>query len=154
MKQASVVAAACDRWDDLFADRASFESIAPKPSRAFLPPIAPKRSRADLSILANKIDWDAAPQRLQAGDISALDREVAHAIRSAAAITDVVALARRLGLDPVALVVGLVARSESLKSRSAARLAKAIFGDIAREGLDHIAQMLGLKGGSDAISGS
>jgi hypothetical protein len=120
----------------------------------FLPLIAPKRSRGDLRIFANKIDWDAAPQRLQAGDISALDREVARAIRSAAATTEVVALARRLGLDPVVLVVGLVARSECLISRSAARLSKAILGDIAREELDHITQVLGLKGGSDAISGN
>jgi hypothetical protein len=101
----------------------------------------------DLSSLGARIDWDAAPQRLKAGDLSALDREVALAIYSAAAIPEVVAFARQLGLDPVALVVGLLARSESSISRSAARLAKAIFGDIAREGLDHIVQMLGLKGG-------
>jgi hypothetical protein len=69
------------------------------------------------------------------------------AIHSAAMIPEVVAFARQLSLDPVALVVRLVARSESLTSRSAARLAKAIFGDIAREGLDQLAQMLGLKGG-------
>jgi hypothetical protein len=60
---------------------------------------------------------------------------------------EVVAFARQLGLDAVVLVIGLVARSESSVSRSAARLAKAIFGAIAPEGLDHIAQMLGLKGG-------
>jgi hypothetical protein len=141
MAQESAMAFACDPGIE-------FDRLAERASRAFLPPIAPKPSRADLSILASNIDWDAAPQRLQAGDLSVLDREVARAIRSAAAITEVVAFARRLGLDPVALVVGLVARSESLISRSAARLAKAIFGDIAREGLDHIAQMLGLKGGS------
>jgi hypothetical protein len=122
-------------------------ACAPMLERACAPPLAPESSHADLSILAKKIDWDAAPQRLQVGDISTLDREVARAIRSAAAITEVVAFARRLGLDPVALVVGLIARSESLISRSAARLAKAIFGDIAREELDHIAQMLGLRNG-------
>jgi len=128
--------------------------LAPEPSRAFVPPIAPEPSRADLSILARKIEWDAAPQLLKAGDLSALDREVALAIHSAAMIPEVVAFARQLSLDPVALVVGLVARSESLNSRSAARLAKAIFCDIAHEGLDHIAQMLGLKGGSNLTSGN
>ena len=87
-------------------------------------------------------------------DLSALDPEVALAIQSAAMIPEVVAFARRSGLDSVALVVGLVARSESLNSRSAARLAKAIFHDIAHEGLDHIAQMLGLKGGSNLTSGN
>jgi hypothetical protein len=143
-----LMAVACQRGIefDLLEDRAFSQPIAPEPSRAFLPPIAPEPSHADLSSLASKIDWDAAPQRLQVGDLSALDREVARAVRSAAAIAEVVAFARRLGLDPVALVVGLIARSESLISRSAARLAKAIFGDIAPEGLGHIAQMLGLKG--------
>ena len=97
---------------------------------------------ADLSSLGARIDWDAAPQRLQAGDLSALDREVARAIQTAAAITEVVVLARQLALDPVALVIGLIARSESSRSRSAARLAKAIFGDIALARLDDIAQML------------
>jgi hypothetical protein len=122
-------------------------SVARETSRASLPPIGPVTSRADLSTLASQIDWEAAPQRLQAGDLSALDREVAHAIHSAAMIPEVVAFARQFGLDPVALVIGLFARSEASMSRSAARLAKAIFGDVAREGLDHIAQMLGLKGG-------
>ena len=97
---------------------------------------------ADLSGLGARIDWDAAPQRLQAGDLSALDREVARAIQTAAALTEVVVLARQLALDPVALVIGLIARSESSRSRSAARLAKAIFGDIALARLDDIAQML------------
>jgi hypothetical protein len=140
MMQASALTVAAQfplrAFDALIASERECASIAPEPSHA------------DLSSLANKIDWNAAPQRLQAGDLSALDREVAHAICSAAAITEVVVFARQLGLDPVALVVGLVARSESLISRSAARLAKAIFGDIAREGLDDIAQMLGLKGAS------
>ena len=97
---------------------------------------------ADLSGLGARIDWDAAPQRLQAGDLSALDREVARAIQTAAALTEVVVLARQLALDPVALVIGLIAKSESSRSRSAARLAKAIFGDIALARLDDIAQML------------
>jgi hypothetical protein len=108
----------------------------------------------DLSGLGAKIDWDAAPHRLQAGDLSTLDRDVARAIQYAAALPDVVALAQRLALHPVALVIGLIARSESWRSRSAARLIKAIFGDIAREGLDHIAQMLGLKGASNVASGN
>ena len=100
------------------------------------------RRPADLSGLGARIDWDAAPQRLQAGDLSALDREVARTIQTAAALAEVVVLARQLALDPVALVIGLIARSESSRSRSAARLAKVIFGDIALARLDDIAQML------------
>ena len=150
--QESASSVGCLRDFDELAVRAFSPSIIPERSRAFVPPIAPETSRTDLSIIASKIDWDAAPQQLQAGNLSALDREVARAIRSAAAISKVVAFARQLGLDPVVLVVGLVARSESSVSRSAATLAKAIFGDITREGLDHIAQMLGLKRGSDVTS--
>jgi hypothetical protein len=147
MAQESALAVAClgSPGFDLLADRVFSRAVAAKPSRAFAPTIEP--THADLSILAGKIDWNAAPQRLQAGDLSALDREVALAIHSAAAIPEVVAFARQFGLDPVVLVIGLVARCEASISRSAARLAKAIFGDIIREGLNDIAQMLGLKGG-------
>jgi hypothetical protein len=70
------------------------------------------RRPADLSGFGARIDWDAAPQRLQAGDLSALDREVARTIQTAAALTEVVVLARQLALDPVALVIGLIARSD------------------------------------------
>jgi hypothetical protein len=98
--------------------------------------------RVDLSSLGAKVDWDVAPQQLQAGDLSVLDRDVARAIQYAAALTKVVVLARQFALDPVALVIGLIARSESSRSRSAARIAKAIFGDIARAQLDDIAQVL------------
>jgi hypothetical protein len=96
----------------------------------------------ELSSVGAKIDWDLAPHLLQAGDLSTLDRDVARAIQTAAALTEVVVLARQLALDPVALVIGLIARSESSRSRSATRLAKAIFGDIASARLDHIAQIL------------
>jgi hypothetical protein len=149
MAQESALRVAClsSSQFDLLAERAFSRAAAPKASRPFLPAVAPEPSLADLAILAGRIAWDAAPQRLQMGDLSGLDREVARAIRSAAAMPEVIALARQFGLDPVALVVGLVARSESLISRSAARLAKAILGDIVREGMDHIAQMLGLMRG-------
>src|SRR5262249_36112636 len=156
MMQEDALAVAClsiPAFDDSLAERVSLAAPS-KSRRPFLPTITPEPTHADLSILATRIDWDAAPRLLQAGNLSALDREVARAIRSAAVIPDVIALARELSLDPVVLVVGLVARSQSLKSRSAARLAKAIFGDIGCEGLDHAAQMLGLKRGFDVASGN
>jgi hypothetical protein len=87
----------------------------------------------DLSALGAKIDWNAAPQRLQTGDLSALDPDVAQAIRAAAASTEVLALASKFALDPIVLVVALIAPSEASRSRSAARLAKAIFGDLAQQ---------------------
>jgi hypothetical protein len=156
MMQEDALAVAClsmPAFDGSLAERVS-RTAPSKSRRPIVPMIAPETSHADLSIVATRIDWDAVPQRLQAGDLSALNREVALAIRSAAVIPDVIALARELSLDPVVLVVGLVARSQSLKIRSAARLAKAIFGDIGCEGLDHVAQMLGLKRGFDVASGN
>jgi hypothetical protein len=50
-----------------------------------------------------------------------------HAIRQAAAIKDVIAVAQKLGLDPVVLVIGLLAHV-ARSNRTAARLARAIFG--------------------------
>src|SRR4029450_5828721 len=88
--------------------------------------IDPAVAQVDLSSLGAEINWDLAPQRLQAGDLSTLDRDVARAIQTAAALTEVVVLARQLALDPVAVVVGLIARFESSRNRSATRLAKAI----------------------------
>ena len=132
----------------------SRESVLPRSSRKsalqrsffhsnLLPSsIDPELRHVELSSVGAKIDWDLAPQQLQAGDLSTLDRDVARAIQTAAALTEVVVLARQLALDPVALVIGLIARSESSRSRSATRLAKAIFGDIASARLDHIAQIL------------
>ena len=105
-------------------------------------PIDPAVARVDLSSLGARIDWDVAPQQLQAGDLSTLDRDFARAIQTAAALTEVVAQAQQFALDPVALVIGLIARFEASRNRSAARLAKAIFGDIASARLDHIAQIL------------
>ena len=125
----------------------SRESVLPRSSLDpdLLP--SPIHSELRLSSLGAKIDWDAAPlRRLQAGDLSALGRDVARAIQSASALPEVVVLAKRLALHPVALVIGLIARAESSRSRSATRLAKAILCDITHEGLDPIAQMLGLRG--------
>jgi hypothetical protein len=118
------------RFDDLLADR------------AFPSPMGLEPSQPDLSALGPKIDWNAAPRRLQAGDLSTLDPDVAQAIRAAAATAEVLTLARQFALDPIVLVLGLIARSEASKNRSAARLAKAIFGDLARTGLDSAARTL------------
>ena len=104
-------------------------------------------SHVDLSSLGAKIDWDAAPpRRLQAGDSSALDRDLARAIQHAAALrgcgsrATVGAPSGRFGhwADCQIRIIE--------KPIGAARLAKAILCDITHEGFDHIAQMLGLTG--------
>jgi hypothetical protein len=77
--------------------------------------------------LANGIDWDLAPDQIQAGDLSILNHDIVRAIRELASRRSIVALSKRLGLDPVVLVIGLAAREAASQNRSAARVAKAIF---------------------------
>jgi hypothetical protein len=126
------------------------------PDRAYLDPgpaaqrLAPGVARPnllwrpDLSGLGERIAWDVEPRRLQVGDLSMLDPALAQAIRDAAGIAEVVTLARHLGLDPVVLVVGLIARAEAPKLRTAARIAKAIFGDSVSQEIDAASRVLGI----------
>jgi hypothetical protein len=92
-------------------------------------PADQKAGRIFLSEIGEKIDWDLAPQRLQAGDLSQLNNDTALAIRDLALAPQVQALAQQLGLDPILLAIGLIARAMSATNRSAARIAKAIIGD-------------------------
>ena len=94
--------------------------------------------------LAHAIDWDQAPDRLQAGDLGNLDPAIAQAIRDLAMRADVIALAGKLGLDPLALVIGLLARTQADRSRSAARVARAIFGKRPRHEIDTAAATAGI----------
>jgi hypothetical protein len=80
----------------------------------------------DLSRVARVIEWDLAPDKLRSGDLSVLAPAAARAIRQAAINKDVVALARKLGLDPVVVVIGLLAYA-ARSHRTAARIARAIF---------------------------
>ena len=67
---------------------------------------------SNLSRLGGQIDWDRAPERLRNGDLSELEEAIARPIRDAAACDEVEALARHLGISPVALVIGLIARAQ------------------------------------------
>jgi hypothetical protein len=97
----------------------------------------------DLSSIAGTIVWDEAPHKLQSGDLSMLPGYAEHAIREAAAHSHVAALAHTLGLDPVVLVIGLLAYA-ARKHRSAARLARAIFGGAIPASALAVARMLGI----------
>jgi hypothetical protein len=91
--------------------------------RPAAPPIA------SLAALAAGIDWDAAPQRLQAGDLAGLDGALADAIRRIAAELFVIQEARNAGCDPVVFVIALLAKTVARRSRTADRIARAILGD-------------------------
>jgi hypothetical protein len=79
-----------------------------------------------LADLASRIPWDLAPARLQKGDPSMLDPAVAQAIRRAAAMDEVAAVARELGLDPLVLVIAIIARFDPKQRRTAVRIADAV----------------------------
>jgi hypothetical protein len=104
----------------------------------------PRRDRFDDGGLADAIGWDQAPDRLQAGDLADLDPAVARAIRDLAARAEVIALANKLALDPLVLVVGLLARMQADRNRSAARIARAIFGKRPRREVDDAAATAGI----------
>lgn len=103
----------------------------------------PDRS-VDLSTVGRRIDWDDAPNRLLAGDLSTLDGERADLIREAASLPQAVALARSLKISPVVLILALLARGEATRNRSAARIATLIFGKKASASIDSLEWILGL----------
>jgi hypothetical protein len=53
--------------------------------------------------------------------------------------------AQELGIDPVVLVLGLVAKAEGAKNRTAERIAKAIFSKTRVEKLNTLTQTLCIK---------
>jgi len=103
-----------------------------------------ERSGDDLSRIAQTMNWDFAPDRLQAGDLKGLASSVQEAIRKAAAKSEVLALARTLGLDPIVLVIGLMAHAVAPQNRSARRLARAILSETLSEEQKTVARGLGL----------
>lgn len=107
----------------------------PASTRPALPPVTSRRS----------IDWDANPAALQAGNLSGLDAEVAETIRLAAARPEVVAFASQFGIDPVKLVLALLARSQATASRSARRLARALLAGVPEGRLETLARRLGFS---------
>jgi hypothetical protein len=103
-----------------------------------------ERSGEDLSRIARNMNWDFAPDRLQAGDLKGLGSSVQEAIRKAAAKSDVIALARTLGLAPIVLVIGLMAHAIAQHNRSARRLARAVLPETLSEEQKTVARGLGL----------
>lgn len=108
-------------------------------------PAAPARMASiDLTRAAGRIDWDGRPDLLRQGDLSGLDADVADLIRAAATLPAIWAFASQHAIDPIAAVLGLLARREATNSRSAARLARAILGNASPDLADEAARSLGL----------
>ena len=77
--------------------------------------------------LARQINWNACPDQLRSGDLSLLPKGIAKDIRRLARLSEIIEMAGRLGLTPLALVIGLLARSVADHNRCAKRLARQIF---------------------------
>jgi hypothetical protein len=103
-----------------------------------------ERSGEDLSRIARTMNWDFAPDRLQGGDLRGLGSSVQEAIRKAAAKSDVIALARTLGLDPIVLVIGLMAHAVEQHNRSARRLARVLLPNTLTDEQKAVARGFGL----------
>jgi hypothetical protein len=82
----------------------------------------------NLGPLVHRIDWDADPEALWRGDLSDLPLDAVVAIRAAANVTEIVEFAAALRVDPIIVVVALLARAAGASNRSAQRLARAILG--------------------------
>jgi hypothetical protein len=91
-----------------------------------------------------RIDWSAAPQALLQGDLSTLDPTVAEEVQRMAQQPPVIAAARSLGLQPVVLVLALMAWAQRHADRHAARFARRVLGRrLPREARD-LGPVLGL----------
>ena len=70
--------------------------------------------------------WDGCCDRLGRGDATGLPAHLVRALEALAEDPRVAAAARGLGLSPIALVLGLLARRDAARVRSAARVARAL----------------------------
>ena len=87
----------------------------------------PERPHDDLEALAARIKWNEVAERLVVADLSELPGDVMKAVPSFAAEADVVAAAERLGLDPLLMTIGWLARLAGDAYRAAPRVAWFIF---------------------------
>ncbi len=127
-------------------------------TRPAFPPSVPRRVSHSLSIgsgrrlpvrparplAAVSLDWDVSPNRLLAGDLSALDPLDASVIEQAAAQAAIIALAKQMSIDPIVLVVALLAQSQASGNRSAERIARAVLDRKFAEELRDVARLIGL----------
>ncbi len=103
-----------------------------------------------LATLSGCIDWKAEGARLSEGHVVGLSTGAADIIDEAARLRAIVKAARRFGLSPRALIIGLLARADAIHDRYADRVARAILGKVKRSDVHRLAGALGLNGKRDA----
>lgn len=89
------------------------------------------------------IDWDVSPNQLLAGDLSALDPDDVTRIGMIAALPEIVAFAKNKSIEPIVLVIALIAHCQSSGNRSAERIARAVLGGRVTEEMRKLAALLG-----------
>jgi len=99
-----------------------------------------------LASLVGRINWHRDGERLGEGNMLTLPADVADAIDEAAAYGAVKRAAKRLGLTPRALVIGLLARAAAGRDRYADRVARAILAKARSQLIVPVAIRLGLAG--------
>jgi hypothetical protein len=117
---------------------ASAPSPPPRPTAPATP------ASPALSQFVHQIDWDADPQALRRGDLAGVPGAAVRSIHVAAKVPEVVALASALGIDPMIVVIALLARAAGASNRSAERLARAILGAAEEQMVMAAMQALGL----------
>jgi hypothetical protein len=90
------------------------------------PATVPEEWEALEAAFAN-FDWDAAPNLVVEGDLSAVEPRVARMILRQATRDAAIVIALRLGLDPILLIIGRFAIAAAEGSRAAARIGRTIF---------------------------
>jgi hypothetical protein len=85
-------------------------------------------SRDRFDELAAKIDWSNAGPHLANGQLTNLSTEIVNKIQALAQQPDILQRAAELGLDPIRLVIALIASRVWAGNRAAARVLRAIKG--------------------------
>jgi hypothetical protein len=76
---------------------------------------------------SSPIDWDNDPKALASGDLSGQAPSARWKLAAIASLSEVVTLARSLGLDPLVVGVALLAELDAATSRAASRIVRAAF---------------------------
>lgn len=125
--------------------RESEQAAARKQVPAAAAVAEPDASRIEsIAHILHRVDWFAEARRLAGGNMIGLPADVADTIDEAAAYGLVRRIAKRLGLTPRLLVIGLLARAASGYDRHADRVARAVLAKAKTRDIADLAGRLGL----------
>ena len=126
-------------WGDNVSGIPETPLFAPLPAVSVDPP-----AQGDLKWALGGVDWTMNPDALRKGDLRGVSARAAQALVAVASMAAVTELASRLGISALAVAVGLLARHEGAKDRTAARVARAVFAKASDAELDTASRAAGL----------